>query len=97
MHHSGIVSDQKDKKPEMILDYNKTKGAVDNLDKLVAEYTCRRQTKRWPITVFYNIIDVSAYNAFVLWLEINPTWHKMKLTKRRIFWKNLECLWLNLF
>ncbi|KAI3372472.1 hypothetical protein L3Q82_022962, partial [Scortum barcoo] len=60
-----------DKKPIIILDYNKNKGGVDNLDKLTASYTCQRMTRRWPMVVFYNILDVSAYNAFVLWTHIH--------------------------
>ncbi|TWW54799.1 C3a anaphylatoxin chemotactic receptor [Takifugu flavidus] len=38
------------KKPTIILDYNKNKGGVDNLDKLTATYTCQRMTRRWPMT-----------------------------------------------
>ncbi|KAL7870844.1 hypothetical protein SRHO_G00083410 [Serrasalmus rhombeus] len=60
-----------DKKPIIILDYNKNKGGVDNLDKMTATYTCQRMTRRWPMVVFYNILDVSAYNAFVLWNQIH--------------------------
>ena len=38
--HQGaaIGGEEHDFKPEMILDYNKTKSAVDTLDKLVREY-----------------------------------------------------------
>nr|XP_012148640.1 PREDICTED: piggyBac transposable element-derived protein 4-like [Megachile rotundata] len=47
-HDDDIVSEADDNKPIMILDYNKTMGAVDNADKLVREYSCARRTKRWP-------------------------------------------------
>ncbi|RXN25336.1 piggyBac transposable element-derived 4-like protein [Labeo rohita] len=33
-HRNAKVSDKEHKKPEIILDYNRTKGGVDNLDKL---------------------------------------------------------------
>ncbi|KAE8277713.1 hypothetical protein D5F01_LYC24274 [Larimichthys crocea] len=62
-----------DNKPAVILDYNSNKGGVDNLDKVVATYSCRRMTARWPLAVFHNILDVSSYNAFVIWRELNPT------------------------
>ena len=39
---AAIEGEEHDFKPEMILDYNKTKSAVDNLDKLVREYRCLR-------------------------------------------------------
>ncbi|XP_062409077.1 piggyBac transposable element-derived protein 4-like [Sardina pilchardus] len=85
MHKDAVLSTREDKKPQMILDYNATKGGVDNLDKVTATYSCRRKTARWPLVIFFNIIDVSAYNGFVLWREINPDWNGAKLNKRRIF------------
>ncbi|XP_069821040.1 uncharacterized protein [Dendropsophus ebraccatus] len=74
-----------DEKPRIILDCNKNKGGVDNLDKLTATYTCQRMTRSWPMVVFYNILDVSAYNAFVLWTHILQGWNSKKKHKRRMF------------
>ncbi|KAM3924560.1 piggyBac transposable element-derived protein 4-like [Leptodactylus fuscus] len=68
---------------DIILDYNATKGAVDTLDQVISTYTCKRKTNRWPMILFYNILDVSAYNAFVLWREIDPDWNRNKLTHIR--------------
>ena len=76
-------------KPDIILHYNATKGGVDNLDKLVGTYSCRRKTGRWPLAVFHNVLDVSAYNAFVLWRELRPEWMRGKLNKRRAFLERL--------
>ena len=76
LHRDKTINNKEDKKPQIILDYNATKGAVDTLDQLVSTYTCKRQTKHWPMIVFYNIIDISAYNAFVLWTAINPDCNK---------------------
>ncbi|XP_016409956.1 piggyBac transposable element-derived protein 4-like, partial [Sinocyclocheilus rhinocerous] len=88
-HKDAAVSEREDRKPKMILDYNTTKGGVDNLDKIVATYTCGRKTARWPMALFFNIIDVSAYNSFVLWREINPTWRQGKSSRRRNFLEEL--------
>jgi hypothetical protein len=44
---------------------------------------------RWPMVVFYDILDVSAVNAFILWTHINPTWNQNKLQRRRLFLKEL--------
>jgi hypothetical protein len=54
------------RKPEIIMDYNATKGGVDNLDKLVTGYSCKRRTLRWPLVIFFNILDISDYNAVVI-------------------------------
>uniref|UniRef100_A0A3B3DQJ5 PiggyBac transposable element-derived protein domain-containing protein n=1 Tax=Oryzias melastigma TaxID=30732 RepID=A0A3B3DQJ5_ORYME len=84
-----ICHERKNKKPRIILDYNGTKGGVDNLDKLLATYSCRRMTKRWPMAMFHNVIDVSAYNAYVIWRETHPDWMPGKRNRRRLFLEQL--------
>ena len=79
---------RKDTKPAIILDYNHNKGGVDNLDKVIGTYSCRRMAARWPLVIFHNIIDLS-YNAFVIWNKINPTWMPDMRNKRRVFLEQL--------
>lgn len=55
----------------------------------IGAYTCKRKTGRWPLMVFFNMLDVSAYNAFVVWTEINPDWNKSKSPNRRMFLEDL--------
>lgn len=57
--------------------------------QMVASYSCKRKTNRWPMVVFSTILDVSAINAFVVWREINPSWERGKSTQRRIFLEQL--------
>ncbi|KAJ8384204.1 hypothetical protein AAFF_G00207520 [Aldrovandia affinis] len=85
VHKNATVSTAEHRKPHIILDYNSNKGGVDCLDKLTSTYTCKRKTGRWPMVVFHNILDVSAYNAYVVWLVIDPTWNTGKKYKRRLF------------
>lgn len=89
MHHEAKVSEDKERKPEIILYYNQTKGGVDTTDKLAATYSCKRGTRRWPVCLFYNMIDLAAINAFVLFMHVNSSYHQKKLFKRRIFLKEL--------
>ena len=89
LHNNAEISTREDQKPSMILDYNATKGGVDNLDKVTGSYSTKRMTARWPLVIYYNMIDVSAYNAFVIWTEIFPDWNVSKLYKRRIFLEEL--------
>ncbi|KAM4038566.1 uncharacterized protein ACNLHF_016923 [Anomaloglossus baeobatrachus] len=89
LHKDAAVSSGSDKKPRIILDYNKNKGGVDNLDKLTATYTCQQMTRRWPMVVFSNILDVAAYNAFVLWTHIHQGWISKKKNKRMMFLEEL--------
>ncbi|KAL6481297.1 hypothetical protein MHYP_G00093770 [Metynnis hypsauchen] len=46
---------------------NTTKCGVDVMDQMVQEYSMRAGTQRWPVTVFYNMIDMAALNAHVLY------------------------------
>ncbi|XP_027020200.2 M-phase phosphoprotein 8 isoform X7 [Tachysurus fulvidraco] len=89
LHQDTKVSTTEDKKPQIILDYHKNKRGVDNLDKVTSVYSCKQMTAHWPITVFYNMLDVSAYNSFVLWREINPNWKQRKCHKMRLFLEEL--------
>jgi hypothetical protein len=58
---------------------------VDNLDKMIGIYSCRRISAGCPLVIFHNIIDVSSYNAFMIWNKINPTCMPDKRNKRRVF------------
>ncbi len=83
MHKTGDISDRPDKKPSIILDYNNTKGAVDTLDMCVHTYTCARQTRMWPMIVFFNVIDIAAWNSCACWISCNPNWNIVKRNSRR--------------
>ena len=74
-HHSKkIIDDGPDskRKPEIIHAYNATKGGVDTFDKIIGQYSCRRNTRRWPMNVFFFILDSAAYNTFVYYSCKNP-------------------------
>ncbi|CAM4349627.1 unnamed protein product [Leuciscus chuanchicus] len=66
--HSVIQTENTTKrKPNTITLYNTTKCGVDVMDQMVREYTVRTGTRRWPVAVFYNMIDMAALNAHVLY------------------------------
>ena len=52
--------------------YNHKKGDVDSHDQMCALYTTARKTNRWPMRVFYWIVDSSALNAFVIFTQNTP-------------------------
>lgn len=46
-HHDDAVSNEKfNYKPDIILHYNKTKGAVDTVDKMAKQYSTSRKSNR---------------------------------------------------
>lgn len=82
--HTGSI-DQNTNKPEMIMFYNETKYGVDLLDQRCSNYSTSRRTRRWPMTVFYRILDVSASNSYVISLSNQA----QKTPKRFKFMKQL--------
>ncbi|XP_022913435.1 piggyBac transposable element-derived protein 4-like [Onthophagus taurus] len=83
-HDDGI--DENTQKPNMILDYNNTKGGVDTVDKLCASYNCARITRRWPMVVFYALLNIAGINSIVIHKFNNPT----VTQPRRTFLRNLS-------
>jgi hypothetical protein len=85
MHNKPEVdTDGRGRKPYMILDYNATKGAVDAFDQCISYYTCARQTRRWPMRLFFFLIDAACYNAFVIWKLTSEKPNK-RVDRRRLF------------
>lgn len=67
---SGIretTNDNNFNKPTMIVLYNKNKGGTDTFDQKVKLYTVARRTRRWPLRVFYSILDFANVNANILY------------------------------
>ena len=71
MHNEDNVSGPKSK-PEIIHYYNKTKGCVDNMDKMLKHYSTKRRTLRWPLALFYNMLDVACLSTYIIYKENNP-------------------------
>ena len=46
LHKTKELSGGSENKPNIILDYNATKGGVDTLDKMIANYSTRRKINR---------------------------------------------------
>lgn len=84
-----LSSKEDNYKPEMILRYNKCKGAVDTLDKMVKEYSCNRGTRRWPLVLFQNILDNAGINAYILYLIKFPYYENNKGNRRKSFLQEL--------
>ena len=70
------------------MDCNATKGGVDNVDKLVTGSTAKEEPYAGHV-IFFNFLDILAYNVFVTWMALNPDWNKKKLQKRWLFLEEL--------
>ncbi|KAJ8945519.1 hypothetical protein NQ314_009194 [Rhamnusium bicolor] len=69
--HDDDKIDPQTGKPEMIIDYNQTKCGVDVVDQLCSNYNCVRSTRRWQMTVFYSLLNISGINSQVIYTSNN--------------------------
>jgi len=67
--HQDSSLDKNTKKPEVIMNYNSTKGGVDSFDQMTHNMNCSRKTKRWPLCFFYNMLNIANVNAYVIYLH----------------------------
>ena len=77
VHHRP--STVEDKKTHIHMFYNATKGGVDTFDQMCAAISCSRKTRRWPLCIFYGIINIVVNNAYILYTH-NP--ENAKISRR---------------
>ena len=71
-----------EKKSEVITYYNETKGGVNTMDQMVRWFIFKRKTRRWSMVIFYNMLDISALNAYIIWMSLNKENHAGKRGNR---------------
>lgn len=67
MHHTIDTNEEK-QKPEIICFYNGTKAGVDLIDMKCAVYSSSRKTRRWPLVIFYRLVNIVSVNSFIVYL-----------------------------
>jgi len=65
--HKSVKMNEDKLKPETILYYNETKSGTDVFDQLCGNYSYARKTPRWPLRLFFGIIDQAGVNSCILW------------------------------
>lgn len=86
MHKQGDIDVQsgEQRKPEVITFYNFTKGGVDVVDELKAEYSVARISCRWPLTIFFALMNIAGINSQIIYKANTDT-----TISRRTFLKSL--------
>lgn len=74
MHHNNSIdaSTGEAKKPEIITMYNLTKTGVDTVDEMCGTYSTSRKCRRWPLVLFYRVLDIAGINAQIVFTANNP-------------------------
>ena len=66
-HNVAQVSTDELKKPEIIMEYNRTKGVVDYVDRLKVNYHLARTSRRWPLTLFFVLLNIAGINSYIIY------------------------------
>lgn len=86
VHTSVGITDGPKAKPESVTYYNNTKYGVDVLDQMARAYSVKGGTRRWPVAVFYNILDLAGINAHILFKECTSS----KIARRKFLLRLAE-------
>lgn len=70
MHSTVGIGEGTKQIPETVSYYNSTKYGVDVVDQMARLYSTKAGSRRWPVQVFYNILDLAAINAAILYREV---------------------------
>lgn len=73
------------KKTHINLFYNDTKGGIDTIDQMTRHHSVKRGTRRWPLSIFFTLIDIACLNASTIFMKKNPEWNKKKHNVRRLY------------
>ena len=85
MHSRPDVEETDRKKPFISLFYNKNKVGVDQMPRL---YSTHRASRRWPMGVWSNMLDIAVINARVLFMHI----FNRKMSRRSFLLELIEQL-----
>ena len=68
IHHKPTAVE--DKKTHIHMFYNATKGGGDTFDQMYAAISCSRKTRRWPLCIFFGILNIVVNNAYIIYQDI---------------------------
>ena len=57
------------KKPKTVLYYNVNKFGMDALDAMCCQMSTKARCMRWPLAIFYNILDLTGLIAWILFTK----------------------------
>lgn len=66
LHKGSSRQQDGKKKPDSVLYYNANKCGVDMLDAMCRQMSTKAGTRRWPLAVFFNILDMACINSWII-------------------------------
>lgn len=71
MHKNVEINSGKKNLPETIDYYNKHKFGVDIVDQMMKAHSVKATSRRWPLSCFYNLLDMIFLNSYRIFIEVN--------------------------
>ncbi|KAJ4430073.1 hypothetical protein ANN_22282 [Periplaneta americana] len=84
-HDRKVDESTEKKKTDVNLYYNETKGGIDSIDQMTRHHSVKRGTRRWPLSIFFTLIDIACLNGGTIFMKNNPDWNKKKHNVRRLY------------
>ena len=70
-------------------------GGIDKMDSLIAMFQCQFKVRRWPMKVFFHLIDLTVCNAWLLYqLEHKKTYPGEKHLDLYAFKRYVSEVWM---
>lgn len=69
LHKGAACQTDGKKKPESVLYYNENKCGVDMLDSMCRQMSTKAGCRRWPLAVFFNLLDIAGINAWIIFAK----------------------------
>lgn len=82
----GTHERRQKRKPNTIIYYNKTKCGVDSVDQMSRIHSVKYPTRRWPVQVWGNILNLGGINSWIVYKQLNNS----KISRRRFIEKLIE-------
>ena len=86
MHPAITVGDDKKLLFEAVVFYNASKWGVDIVDQMAKNYTVNAASQRWLVKYFFNILNLAAINAYILYKKLTGA----RITRRRFLLQLVE-------
>ena len=86
MHDAPSTDRTEKRKPLVIHFYNENKVGVDVFDQMARKYTAHTSSRRWPLAVWTNILDIAALNSWIVYKKASGR----KISRRNFILQLIE-------
>ena len=75
------------KKPNTVLEYEETRSPQHSMERAMRGCAIRACTRRWPVQVFFTLVNLVVHNAWTLYKLVNESADASQMSKRSFILK----------